>query len=283
MKNDKLINSLEKNKPCELTKRRMFNEIVKHTQHTKTPLDRLHVDMEQDTQKEKPIMKKRFSLLAVAITILLVFTTTAIAAWHFLSPSEVANHVNDHSLSSAFDSDDAVNIGATQTVGDYTFTLMSIVSGSDITDFFFERNGELVSDSTHAVVAIQRADGSPMAIDGGLPFVIAPYVRGIEPMLTLGGLPSTGSMDVIDGVLYVLIRTDDITMFADRGVYLGIHAIPQHFVEAAFLMNEETGAITPNPAFDGINILFDLPLDVSLADPVRAQQFIDDNSWLLDQ
>ena len=43
----------------------------------------------------------------------------------------------------------------------------------------------------------------------------------------------------------------------------------------AFDFNEQTGEITANPNFDGANVIFGLPFDVFLADPTRAQQFLD--------
>ena len=63
-------------------------------------------------------------------------------------------------------------------------------------------------------------------------------------------------------------------MFADRGVYIGIS---EGFAFGeAFSFNEETGEIKPNPGFNGVSILFDLPLDPALADPVKAQKLLDD-------
>ena len=40
-------------------------------------------------------------------------------------------------------------------------------------------------------------------------------------------------------------------------------------------MDEATGLITEAKDFDGLNILFDLPLDPAKADPERAKQYID--------
>jgi hypothetical protein len=80
---------------------------------------------------------------------------------------------------------------------------------------------------------------------------------------------------VADGVLYRIIECDDISIFADRGVYIGIHEgyFPNNRV---FLLDERTGELSVNPEYDGFCALFDLPLDKSLADPVKAQVFLDD-------
>ena len=63
-------------------------------------------------------------------------------------------------------------------------------------------------------------------------------------------------------------------MFADRGIKIGITPGRAPDFEA-FIFDEETGEITPNPEYNGVNILFDLPIDISLADPVKAQQYLD--------
>ena len=41
------------------------------------------------------------------------------------------------------------------------------------------------------------------------------------------------------------------------------------------LWDQATGTLTPNPAYKGLNLLFDLPLDGSLADPQKAQAYLD--------
>ena len=46
------------------------------------------------------------------------------------------------------------------------------------------------------------------------------------------------------------------------------------FNRNAYNYNVETGEITENPNFDGVNLLFDLPIDVSKADPDAAAEYI---------
>jgi hypothetical protein len=232
--------------------------------------------------KEEPIVvKKSFRTAAVVVAATLMLTLTAFAAWHFLTPSQVADHFGDRALSAAFGGENAININASQTDGGFTFTLMSIISGNDITDFPTVFSDGIRRDRTYAVVAIQKADSSPIDRarweQGEYRFYISPYIRGFQPWQlnahTLGG---GGQESLIDGVIYTLIDTNDISIFADRGVYIGITEgrLPPGPGEA-FILNEVTGEITSNPNFTDVNALFDLPLDISLADPVRAQQFID--------
>lgn len=79
---------------------------------------------------------------------------------------------------------------------------------------------------------------------------------------------------VEDGVLYRLLECDTVAIFADRGLYLGVC---QDFIPGAdtFLMDQETGEIAANPDYPGLSVVFDLPLDPALADPVRAEEYLD--------
>ena|GEM_PF-2120389 len=230
--------------------------------------------------KEKPVMRKfhlrTAVIIAVAITLL---TTTAYAAWRLMNPSEVAELLDDSALSAAFESDSAININETKESGGYIFTLQSIVSGADISDYYqlHYGNEEVRKDRTYLTVAIQKADGTPM--DFGFDaerFYISPYIRGIRPWHLNAHLLGTGATEVwADGVLYRLIECDDITIFADRGVYIGIHSgmLPNN---QAILFNEETGELTANSDYDGACVIFELPFDKSLANPEKAQAIIDE-------
>ncbi|MCL2112093.1 MAG: hypothetical protein FWH32_07615 [Clostridiales bacterium] len=227
----------------------------------------------------KQSLKLAFRPAIVVVMVMVLATGTVFAAINLLGAGDVAEQLGNPSLSAAFEGESAVEINASQTAGGYTFTLMSMVSGSDISDQRVTRNGEVLSDRTYAVIAIQKADGSPMA-DFDDPaadderFFISPYVKGYAPQeLNSYMLSGGGSMTIIDGVLYVLTDVDNITMFADRGVYIGISSGVFFFGEA-FIFDEGTGEMAPNPAFDGVSVLFDLPLDISLADPEKAEQYM---------
>ncbi|MCI8916027.1 MAG: sigma-70 family RNA polymerase sigma factor [Oscillospiraceae bacterium] len=79
---------------------------------------------------------------------------------------------------------------------------------------------------------------------------------------------------VEDGVLYRLLECDTVAIFADRGLYLGVC---QDFIPGAdtFLFDPETGEIAANPDYPGLSVVLDLPLDPALADPVRAEEYLD--------
>jgi len=238
-----------------------------------------NLNKEKSVIMKKTTIRRSFGTVAAAVIMLMIITTTAFAAWYLLNPSEVAEELGNSKLSAAFAGENAININAAQTAGDYKFTLMSIVSGNDISDSRFYRDGEIAKGSTYAVLAIQKADGSPMLFEelaaGDYGFRVGPLVKGYAPWQVF--FARGGSATIVDGVLYYLIDSADISVFADKGVYL--HVSTGFPGSGVIIFNEETGELSPNPDFDGINILFDLPLDVSLADPVRAQQYLDDLSY----
>ena len=79
---------------------------------------------------------------------------------------------------------------------------------------------------------------------------------------------------VVDGVMYRVLECDEITMFADRGVYLGVNDGPFYNAEA-FVVNVPTGELSANPDYIGASAVFDLPLDKALANPEKAKQYLE--------
>jgi len=210
---------------------------------------------------------------AAAIIIGLMLTgVTGLATWQLLTPSEVADEFEQEELRIAFDSEDALHINESITSEGYIFTLKSIVSGEDLTDMRMYMDGDIRNDRTYAVVAIEQEDGTSM-VESGSSFFISPYVHGFAPwqvnIARLGG----GHLETfIDGVLYRIVDMENIEIFAERGVYLGISL--GNFSFEAIDFDDETGEISLNPDFNGSSVLFDLPLDSSLADEERVQEIL---------
>ena len=76
-----------------------------------------------------------------------------------------------------------------------------------------------------------------------------------------------------DGVLYELIECDDLEIFADRGVQLGI--VDSFGSEtAAFRMDNESGSYRKVEDYAGTIALFTLPLDTTKADPAAAEEYL---------
>ncbi|MDR0876302.1 MAG: hypothetical protein LBN12_08850 [Clostridiales Family XIII bacterium] len=224
-------------------------------------------------RRRRPVPR---ALVAVVLALVLV-PTAAFAAWHFLQSGEVA----DEALRAAFESDTAVNINESVTSGDYTFTLLAIVTGRDISDLPYTSDS-VQDDRTYAVLAIQNADGTPRpatqdADYGQTSFFVSPLVKGVAPWrLNIATMNGGYQETVVDGIQYRLIECDGVAMFAERGVYLAVSADTMILDNTTFLYNEQTGGIVVNPEHDGASAVFDLPLSKMLADPEKAQQYLDD-------
>ena len=229
-------------------------------------------DRARDMEKERNMTKfgatKKTVLLAAAMAALLAVSVSTAVLW--LSPSQVAEHMEEPLLAAAFDSEDAVAINETAAVGDYTVTLAGMVSGGDLSAVPTEYNGELISDRTYAVFTLTRTDGQPLEEQPeGLaytPLVGGYHVRAVNAW-TLG---ATCQSFVQDGTAYYLFDTRNLEMFADHPVYFAIYegSVPS---ADTFDMKED-GTIALKEGVTGV--LFTLPLDESRADPEAAEAFV---------
>lgn len=230
---------------------------------------------EKETMKSK--VRKRWYAGALVSGILLFLSVTTYAATQLLSAKEFVEQIGDPVLAEAFADPNAIAINQTQTSGEYQVTLHGVVSGEGLKNFYDA--GEIRSDRTYAVVSIAMADGTPMPDTsdeeyGKVPFFISPLIKGVEPwrvnIVTMKG----GYIDkVIDGIMYRLLECDSVEMFANRGVYLAISS-SKFYDDNAFIYNETTGEIRPNPDYQGVSLLFDLPLDESKAEPELAEAYL---------
>lgn len=205
----------------------------------------------------------RFRIGLVAAAAAATLTITAAAAVVLLQPREAGNQA----LAAAFESQDAIAVNDTRTVGDYSVTLMGLVSGQGLSRVEALEDG-LSRDKTYAVLAYQRTDGTPIEED--VPdLTVSPLVEGYAPWQlnawTLGGGTCTFAQE---GILYYLFECDNVEPFADHTVYLavypGTHIPPS---TENFAISDE-GHIS---VADGSKAaLFTLPLDKSKADPQKV-------------
>lgn len=236
------------------------------------------------TAKERENMNikrfRKFPAVAAACLLLICSSITVFATWKYLAPKDVAIEYGNQQLAKAFESDDAIIVNETQSYGKYNVTVLGVVSGSNLSEFC--SNGDNVrSDRTYAVVAISKTDGTPMpkiSDDeyGKEPFFISPLIQGLNPnkynIVTMNG----GYYDSVkDGILYRLLDCDNVELFADREIYLCV-GNSTFFERNAYVFNEETGKITPNDNYNGMNLLFKLPLDAKKADKEAAQKYVDE-------
>lgn len=210
---------------------------------------------------------KRPMAAAIALAVLLC-SATAYAAWHLLKPSDVAQHLQNDALAAAFQSEDATMINESQSQSGYDVTLLGMVSGKGLTGF----NEDVDTDKTYAVVATTRQDGQPMADSEEL--FISPLIKGLEPWrYNIASMGGGYSYFVQDGTRYTMIECDNVEMFADKGLKLCVSSTAFYDVDA-FDYDAQSGEVSPKQGYDGLNLLFDLPIDASKADPQKAEQYV---------
>ena len=225
-------------------------------------------DMEKEQTMKTCRTTRKTVMLAAAMAAMLAVSVSAAVLW--LSPSQVAEHMEEPLLAAAFESEDAVAIGETGAVGDYTVTLAGLVSGEDLSAVPAEYNGELISDRTYAVFTLARTDGQPLE-EQPEELAYSPLVGGYHvSAVNAWTLGATCQSFVEDGTGYYLFDTRHLEMFADHTVYFAVYegGVP---TANTFDMKED-GSIALKEGMPGT--LFILPLDESRADPEAAEAFV---------
>ncbi len=233
--------------------------------------------------KERSAMtkqKRKSWKVGIAAAALVMFTGVTVgAAVRYLNAVELAEEMGNDTITEAFRGENAMYFDEAKESGDYRVTLLGITTGdrlveSDLSDAAPEL------ESTYAAVAIERIDGTPMPDTsddayGDLQFFISPLIQGLVPWNynIAGGIGGGYSDTVKNGVLYRIIECDDIMMFADRTLYLCV-SDTTFYDTAAYNYDETSGAIAPNESYEGMNLLFTLPIDPSKADPEAAAAYI---------
>lgn len=258
---------------------RLLSETLRQTKTSPSPMLNRQI-LNQSVLEETTMNQKKNNRLpgaaaaAIAMCIVLGGTGSAIAAHKYLSPVEISDAVSDNDrLAKAFESRSAIPVNETQVSGDYAFTLLGLVSGSELEPYMPEANaGELSARQTYAAVAITRTDKAEMPEDS---FCVSPLIGGVDFATANNGTMNTSLTWFTEGnVTYELMACDDLEIFADRGVWLSV--VDSFGAEArAYAMDDTTGAYSKKADYDGIAALFKLPLDVSKADPDAADAYID--------
>lgn len=239
-----------------------------------------------NTIKEKKDMKKfnRKKAPVMAFTIISVVALGAVSAFgaiKYLSPANVATEIGDTKLADAFSSKNAISINKSQVVGNTKYSLLGMISGKSLSKYVEKDNrGKVKNDKTYIVTSIENTDGSkrPAISDKdyyGNDVIVTPLVKGINPIelniYTMGG----GYSEIVEnGVQYRILECDTMEMFADKGVYLAI--CDNNSFNTIYNYNKTTGAIAPNKEYEGLNLLFDLPMDKSKANPSKAKKYLEE-------
>ncbi len=245
--------------------------------------------MEQVKEKENMRQKKyrKVSAAVIAAALVAASSITVFAAWQYLSSADVADKLGEEGVAKAFtqqaeDTDKTIEgtkksqvEGESQSFGGYKVTMLGLVSGKDLTERKRISNGEVRDDRPYCAVAIAKEDGTAMDAEQGNYFV-SPLIGGLNPGLyNAATLCGNYSEFVENGVLYRLLECDNIECFADRKLYLCI-TDNAFYDSLCYHYNETDGSISRNTEYKGLNALFELKVDASLADPVKAQALIEE-------
>ena len=234
----------------------------------------------REAEKENTTMKfHSLRKLAITAAVVAALALSVSAALYFLSPADVADHYDQPLLAEAFQSEKAILLDETVQTGDYDVTLAGLVSGAGLTSW--EANVD--TSHTYAVLMVCRTDGQSIDKEelGITEYTATPLVGGYSPQAvnnwTLGAFATNF---VQDGVLYYLLDTADLSIFANHTVYFAFYegSAPNN----AIFQVAEDGSIAFAEDFDGVQALFVLPLDKSLADDAAADAFVEStemNFW----
>lgn len=256
----------------EVLKRNIYPDYV--------PADDLNARILKCAEEDEIMKKKNFKwsvAVASLVGTLVLGSVSAYAAYHLLSPARVAVELTGSSkLEDAFNSESAVKVNKMQKTGGYNITLMGTVTGKDLTTVAEEeKDFEISKNKTYAVVAIEKEDGTPMPdiTDKDYKvYCISPLIHGKSFLeMSVGNFHGGVNCFTRGGVQYELLTCDDLEIFSEIGVSIGV--VENYGDEtAAFTYDEKTGLHCRNKEFAGVNALFELPLDKSKADNKAAEE-----------
>ncbi|MCD7804065.1 MAG: hypothetical protein LUH03_02785 [Oscillospiraceae bacterium] len=201
-----------------------------------------------------------------AVVAAVILTVSAFAAGGLLTASDIANRSGETTLAEHFESE-AWSIES-QTSGGYTITILGIASGDDLSTY----DDEIGLDKTYIVGSIERADGE--AITDYTDITVSPVISGYEPWLVNILTLNNGSRHkfIQGGVEYFLVETTNVTIFADHTVYIAAYSGSLAPTSDVYSLNDD-GTISVIGS-DGVATLFEIPLDLTLADPEAAEELI---------
>lgn len=250
-------------------------------------LNRKILEQIKETGKMRQKKYKRASAAVIAAAFTAMFSITAVAAWQYRSAADVADRLGDNELVKNFsehtgiagesteDTDNMGIVGMSQSYGGYKVTVLGLMSGEELSGFERMSNGVVRSDRTYCAVAIEREDGTAINAEKE-DFFVSPLIAGLNPSFyNAASLFGNYSEFVENGILYRLLECDNIEYFADHGMYLCV-TDTSFYDSRLYHYYEDDGSISRNTEYQGLNALFDLELDSSLADPVKAQALIDE-------
>ena len=262
-------------------------------------LDLLRQNAIEEQPKQRNKKRGRVWKAAVALALIAVIGTSAIAGSSRLGPAELASRFQALTVASLFQGETAVVMEESQPMGDYLVTLHALVTGEPM---YYEEDSEIRMNygKTYIALSFQRKDGEEMrssfmhnlrvspVVDGYEPdWVEDPDLKAVNPYLipvnhfTLQG---SGAALVENGVFYYLYACDNLEVFADHTVKLAVFSDENSKGGSLFLWpgarvfkKEEDGTVSFHRGLPA-KVMFTLPLEESKADPKTAQEMLEQNT-----
>lgn len=234
---------------------------MNHRALYRSTFSRLHTSpdfhVEASTNMTMMNGKKMIGSVLIAAVLVAALTCAAVAAVRMLTAPEAASAVGDAALAAALAGEDAIVLDESQTCGDYTVDLLSIVSGAAISDFVLD--GDLDEERSYLVAALRYTDGTPITVAGEFGLLLTPLVEGYDPVevnvFTLGG---SRCSFVRNGVEYVILDCSSLEPYADHTVYLAAY---EGFAPAReIIAYGEDGSIAFAESYTGPQALFEIPM-----------------------
>lgn len=221
------------------------------------------VKREANSMNEVPKSLKT-AVLVLTVILLLSFSTFAVIS--MLSASQVAQRVGEKELAQVFVDNDFTPKTIKGEM--YSVTSLGMAAGKNI----YELDSVQINENRSYVVwAVYRNDSEPLSLIDGSPIQVVPVIDGYRPsLLWEAGMSAMGTEK--DGVLYYLFDYTDLEVFADKKVSL--MAFEGQFPTADILTSDVNGNVVYAESYNGFKGVFELDLDESKADPVKAREIL---------
>lgn len=216
------------------------------------------------------IMRKEFYMrkavvAAVMAICILALSGTAYAAYKWMNAKQVAESFGENKLAEQFGKSEADVLY--EESDKYRATYLGMVSGEKLITGMEGTDDK----KSYIVAAVERKDGKDITYDDGI--VVSPFVKGINPMkFNIYAMSGGTQSKILDGVLYFIAECDDLEIFADKGVYIAVMDGPN--MGTAYNIDESTGVIKKAANYEGLNMLFEIKLNASKADPEAADKYL---------
>lgn len=217
------------------------------------------------TGKKEDSMKGILKAAVVAGCIL-VGGGSVYAGVRLMHPVEVAKELEKPKLAEKFAG--LSSHVETQENDTYIVSYLGEVSGKNLTEQ--TDDGEVDKEKTYYVLTVEKK-GEPITYDDSI--CATPFIKGYAPwqfnIFFMGG---GAESKIVNHVRYYIFESDNIEIFADKGLYLGVCENAPGSEEYSF--DEKTGEISKNKDYQGLNMLFELDIDKSKADPEKAAKYL---------